>query len=304
MARWVREASQEDLRRVLEAVRADPWCVLAARGMLLKAMARHGKSIPPYLLQLCLGDRDLLPALANSEALGSREVEVISQHLGGLLGRPDWPLETLVMVVKGICREGLAVEEERLADLVRLAGEGRRGDHASHYQLRIPVDVRRAARAVQILAEIPHLGSELLAELILTAPIPKELVERFIATHPNADRRVWIAALSCTWEPFPALDPGILARHPRASLEPEVRERLRNGEWEEMADVLFQLLLNPLDDTEELLGRLLAVSPLKVAQLMTRGPEEVRAAITQDMVVKLLAQPSREVRMEAFRGLG
>jgi hypothetical protein len=183
-------------------------------------------------------------------------------------------------------------------------GEGRRGHHASHYHLRIPVDVRRAERAVRVLAEIPHLESELLAELIHTATIPEDLVERFIATHASADRRVWLAALSCPWEPFPALAPGILARHPGASGDPQVRERLRSGQWEEQADVLHQLLLRPLDDTEELLGRLLAVDPLKVAQLMTRGPEEVRAAITQDMVVKLLAHPSRAVRTEAFRGLG
>ena len=304
MARWARGASPEDLHQVLEAVRADPWCALAARGMLLKAMARHGRTIPPSLLQFCVNDQALLPVLALNRALTTRQAKVLAQHLPGLLGRPEWSLECLVRVVKGIFREELAMGDEVLAELVRIAGEARRGDHASHYHLRIPVDVRRADRAVRVLAEIPHLESELLAELIHTATIPEELVERFIATHANADRRVWLAALSCPWEPFPARAPGILARHPRASGDAQVRERLRSGEWEEGAEVLYQLLLRPLDDTEELLDRLFAVDALKVARLMTQGPEEVRAAITQDRVVKLLAHPSGEVRIEAFRGLG
>ena len=268
---WVRKATKQDLIRVTTALEADPWCALTSRGILLKAMAGQGESIPPYLLHQCVKSPELMPLLAHNPSLTPLQVEVMGQHLMSVLGRPEWPEEALARAMEGICAKGFEVGQERLDQLIQAAsGAHRYPELADRCRFRIRPEQRTAGRAIRILAEIPQVTSPQLVDIIQKLPIPANLIPRFVILHPSADEAVWLAALDCEREPFPELVPPILAEHGPAAKTPCVRERLRAPRQDGEAAVLFGLLLNPMHDTFILLNRLLTIAPLKVAELMHR----------------------------------
>jgi hypothetical protein len=299
---WARSARPEEVGRVADSLREAPWCALTSRGTVLRTLARWGRTVPPFLLQTCVKDPDLLPRLTRNEALTPSQVDVIGQHVMAVLGKPSWPLHSLTRAVEGICRAGFEIPPTRMEELIRVATEGEASPNAlASARFRIPVEDRLAMRAVHILAHVPQLGSPHLAEIVGRVRLPVDLVRRFVVDHPAAGPRVWIAALNSSEGAVSEHAPGLLARHEPAARTPQARELLKRSVD---PDILLALLGFPESDTPQLLWRLKTLAPLKLAQLLADGSETIRQAAPRELMVDLLKNPAPQVRVTAFRALG
>lgn len=301
ISKWAKEAPAHEILQATETITDDPWCALTSRKTVLKAMARYGSAVSPSLLHTCVKDPGLLPALASNETLTSLQIEVIGQHLMASLSDPNWPLASLTEALRRLCEKGYEVPPSQIQKLIAAAwlGDIPAADIGSK-RFRVPVEDRRAMRAVHLLARVPQMESPHLAELVGTVKLPKELVRKYLITHPAADRKVWIAALSTGTGAVAKYAPKMLARHVPAARDPEVRGLLKKNA---NTEVVLSLLQCPQGDGLSLLRRLKQISPLEAARFLADGPDEIRSLAPREMIVDLLQNSDQQVRAAAFRAL-